>query len=534
MNVRPLIGLYIFVLCIYWPIVNAGFVLDDIFLIVHNKFLKSDTGLYDLLSSDLWAGERNPDSNSGYYRPLFLLSIWIDHALYGDSPLGYHLQSLVWHLLNGGLLYYLFVNKLKSPSALFAAALFLVHPLQSEAVYWISARNDSMAIFFSILSLCIFNWDGKGTIWRNIFGGGAIGLALISKESGFILFPIFGVLLWQKKMVGNRSLVFSMCCPLILVLLLRLSTGTGTQLPSPERWSFLLNSFFVWVPYVFGRLLYPFPLSSHEAIFWMEPRTLWFVSTMTLAFILAFVFRNKQTRTTAMVGIAGIIFCICSFIPVMAVHGLIGDRYFGFAVVGLAFVCCQLSTKVTNFAWPILLVFSIIVSLRGGDWVSDKSIWTASNKNSKTSFTSVSLAHIYYNLQDYETAYEYYLQGYSEPAPYLDGCDLFVVSALKSKGLLVANEKGSWSLKVGCKLTGEMAGILGVINIGMREWGAAEEMCQLNKKDLYQRKGLVCAAISFTTGDFEKVEEIRSSWSDVSDFDRQLSALLLSGGLKPK
>jgi hypothetical protein len=534
LKTRHLIILYIFVLCVYWQIVNAGFVLDDIFLIVNNKFLKSDTGLYNLLSSDLWAGEPNPDLNSGYYRPLFLLSIWLDHALHGNSPLGYHIQSLIWHLLNGGLLYYLFVKKLKSPSALFAAALFLVHPLQSEAVYWVSARNDSMAIFFSILALCIFNWDGKDSIWRNLFGGIAIGLALISKESGFIIFPIIGVLLWQKKMIVTRSLIFSMCCPLIVVLSFRFLLDTGTQLPSPERWSFLSDSFLSWAPYVIGRLLYPFPLSSHAAITWLEPNGLWYLSATALVLILVFVSWHKPSRTTAVVGIVSMIFCFFSFVPVMAVHGLIGDRYFGFAVVGLAFVCCQLSTKVTNFGWPILAVFSIIISFRGVDWGSDESIWKAAYKDNPTSFTSVSLAHIYYNQKDYDKAYELYLKGYSESTPYLDGCDLFVVSALKSKGLLVANEKGAWSLKVGCKITGEMAGILGVINIGMREWGAAEEMCQIKKKDFYQRKDLVCAAISFSKGDVEKVEEIRSSWSDVSDFDRQLSTLLFSGGLKPQ
>ena len=130
-------------------------------------------------------------------------------------------------------------------------------------------------------------------------------------------------------------------------------------------------------------------------------------------------------------------------------------------------------------------------------------------------------------------AYRHYLAGYSAQKPYLNACDAFLVSALKSKGLLVANEKGSWALERGCKLTGEFAGAMGVVNIGMREWRAAREMCMVSAPDYYKKKDLVCAAIAYVDGDLEKIEAHRRGWSDQSQFDRQLSALLLSGGLKP-
>ena len=74
---------------------------------------------------------------------------------------------------------------------------------------------------------------------------------------------------------------------------------------------------------------------------------------------------------------------------------------------------------------------------------------------------------------------------------------------------------------------------MGVVNIGMREWEAAREMCEVPHSDFYKKKELVCAAVAYVNGDLEGVEYYRRTWSDQTQFDRQLSALLLSGGLKP-
>ena len=108
---------------------------------------------------------------------------------------------------------------------------------------------------------------------------------------------------------------------------------------------------------------------------------------------------------------------------------------------------------------------------------------------------------------------------------------VMTVSALKSKGLLVANEKGSWALERGCKLTGEFAGQWGLSILECGN-GVQPVKCAWSAPDYYKKKDLVCAAIAYVDGDRKNCAH-RRGWSDQSQFDRQLSALLLSGGLKP-
>ena len=508
---------------------QCGFVLDDVYLIVNNRWLTEEAGLGQLLRSDLWAGEVHPDRASGYYRPVFLLSIWLDHYLWGLEPLGYHLHSLFWQVACGLCAYRLFQN-LDLPNAHIAAALFLLHPLQTETTYWIVARNDTMALSFTLLFLNL--WAKPSSIVRDSCGGIILFLALGSKETAFVILPLLYLLARGKRIeLGSRRTWIAILIPVLFVVY-RISIQPGDVMPSIERWRFLFTHTPKWLTYMLGKLILPMPLASHMPIHWLSLGWHHFLGVIALLFLIIFTLRHSS-RLLFVLGAVCLCLSILTVLPPLAQHGLIGDRYLGFALLG---ICIWLAALPLNHQlWMTLIVFPMaFMSVhRGLDWQTDLHIWKAAHRDYPSSFTDVSLAHIYYNNQSYDLAYEHYLAGYSANRPFLNACDVFVVSALKSKGLLVANEKGSWALQRGCKLTGEFAGAMGVVNIGMREWSAAREMCLIPLSDFYKKKDLVCAAVAYVDGDLEKIESYRRTWSDQSHFDRQLSALLLSGGLKP-
>lgn len=88
------------------------------------------------------------------YSPVLLLSYAIDHSIWGVVPAGYHLTSTLIHVLNGVLAFSLARRLLGGiESAGVAALLFVVHPLQVEAVAWVSGRNFLLATFFFLLSI---------------------------------------------------------------------------------------------------------------------------------------------------------------------------------------------------------------------------------------------------------------------------------------------------------------------------------------------------------------------------------------------
>ncbi|MBI2413760.1 MAG: tetratricopeptide repeat protein [Deltaproteobacteria bacterium] len=99
------------------------------------------------------------------YAPLHLLSYSVDFALWGLDPAGYHLTNVVLHFLNACLLFALLSRLLNDRvTALMAALLFAVHPINIENAAWISERKTLLTSFFSFLSMLSYLSfrEGKG------------------------------------------------------------------------------------------------------------------------------------------------------------------------------------------------------------------------------------------------------------------------------------------------------------------------------------------------------------------------------------
>ncbi|MGI9065023.1 MAG: hypothetical protein ACR2HX_01265 [Pyrinomonadaceae bacterium] len=123
-------------LCFGNSIANE-FVFDDIYLVSFNKQIRS-LDLPLLLSS---------------YRPIRDISYAIDFALWGENPYGFHFTSILIHAANVVLVFAL-VRRLTKDllSAILAALIFAVHPIQTDAVTYISGRRDVLFALFYILA----------------------------------------------------------------------------------------------------------------------------------------------------------------------------------------------------------------------------------------------------------------------------------------------------------------------------------------------------------------------------------------------
>ena len=160
----------------YLNALGNGFVFDDSAYLsspLVRQFRPLDAFLQSTIHPDL-------------YRPLTLLSLACDFRCYGDQPLGYHLSSLLLHLLNALLVFQLSYHILTRQSAALLAALFYaLHPLQTEVVSWISSRGDLlMSLFFLGGLLCHIH---ARTRRGRILAWFLYGCSILSKESGFVL-----------------------------------------------------------------------------------------------------------------------------------------------------------------------------------------------------------------------------------------------------------------------------------------------------------------------------------------------------------
>lgn len=95
-----------------------------------------------------------------YYRPLAVVSYHANAFFTGVDPVFFHWFNVALHLGNAILVYWLalmlpITDEKKEWGALVAALFFLVSPLNSEAVTWVSARPDLLCTFFFLLSLIV-------------------------------------------------------------------------------------------------------------------------------------------------------------------------------------------------------------------------------------------------------------------------------------------------------------------------------------------------------------------------------------------
>jgi len=132
----------------YLPVKDNGFInYDDEEYVTANKNVQGGLTFRNLQ----WAFAA---MEVGNWHPLTWLSHMVDYDLFGPSPAGHHLTSLLLHIFNS-LLLFLVLNRMTHAlwrSAL-AAALFALHPLHVESVAWVAERKDVLCALFCILSM---------------------------------------------------------------------------------------------------------------------------------------------------------------------------------------------------------------------------------------------------------------------------------------------------------------------------------------------------------------------------------------------
>lgn len=159
----------------YWPALRAGFVFDDITSIVDNPALH-----WQALS---WDGIRGVLESAWLRRRIVAnLSFAFNHLVGGLDPAGYHLVNILVHLATGAALALLVWVYLRSgfekASSWYKLAIvavpvliFLVHPLDTQAVTYVVQRMASLSTFFTILSMAMYvagraeSRRGKAGLW---------------------------------------------------------------------------------------------------------------------------------------------------------------------------------------------------------------------------------------------------------------------------------------------------------------------------------------------------------------------------------
>jgi len=136
--------LFILILFVYFPALNAEFIWDDNDHLTENPHMEDVQGLIRIWTTP-----------AAVYYPLVLTSFWIMRRIWDLNPFPYHLLNILLHFASAIVLWFI-LTKLKIKGGWFAAALFALHPVHVESVAWITELKDTQSGLFYLLSLLAF------------------------------------------------------------------------------------------------------------------------------------------------------------------------------------------------------------------------------------------------------------------------------------------------------------------------------------------------------------------------------------------
>jgi len=143
-------------LALYYPVHSHPFLnYDDSLYVTENDQVQAGTTWLTVK----WAFTT---FEVGEWHPLTWLSHALDCQLYGLDPSGHHDTSLLLHVLNVVLLFWVLqaATGYVGRSAM-VAALFALHPINVESVAWIAERKNLLSMMFFLLALGAYRWYAR-------------------------------------------------------------------------------------------------------------------------------------------------------------------------------------------------------------------------------------------------------------------------------------------------------------------------------------------------------------------------------------
>ncbi len=203
----------------YWPALHGGMVWDDDGHVTKPD-LRSLAGL-----GRIWF---NLHATQQYY-PLLHSAFWLEHKLWGDDPLGYHLVNVLEHATAACLLV-LLLGRLKVPGATLAGMIFAVHPVCVESVAWISEQKNTQSLVLYLAAALIylrFDRERKqpSATTTYLLASGLFVMALLTKTvTATLPAALLVIFWWQRGRLSWRNDVG----PLVPWFVLAASSGLFT------------------------------------------------------------------------------------------------------------------------------------------------------------------------------------------------------------------------------------------------------------------------------------------------------------------
>jgi protein O-mannosyl-transferase len=284
--------------------------LDDDVVIINNNDIK------EITTGNIWKIFIN--SYDYMYQPLTFLSFAIEYNFFSLNPIAYHSGNLLLHLFNIILVFsfiYTLTNNLNI--SMIVALFFGIHPMNVQAIAWITSRSSVMYTFF--------------------FLGGLITYLYYLKNQNFIYLALTYILFILSLLSKSAAI----CFPLVLILIDYYFNNSKFKVKSIKYWINKLP--FLIIAIIFGIISINTRTSLGPAITY-----LFSYSTIDIIFL---VFYSASFYIIKLIIPTGL--CACHYYPIKS-SGILPIEYYLSAVFITSIVISIILIKSTKLRKDII------------------------------------------------------------------------------------------------------------------------------------------------------------------------------------
>lgn len=374
---------------IYSPAISGQFIFDDHYL----PFLVPEVADSPLRS---WMG----------VRPLLMITYWLNYQNSGLEPYGYHLVNILLHVCNAVLAWvivrrYLQIageqSWMREALAIFAGAVFLTHPVQTESVAYVVGRSEGLSILLCLSALAVYLYRKTEEItWgRALIVIALFGAACTVKEHTVVL-PVLLVLtdfyfttpfrltgaVRNWRLYGPIVVVGALGV-MAVIRVLRVAESAGFRVKE-----------FTWYQYLFSQFraiwlylrLYVFPVNQNGDYDWTASKTLFdqgaVFGLIGILALLALAWKYRHTYPLASYGFIGFLILLAPTSSVVPIRDIAAERR-----LYLPFICLLLITVDLLRRWKVskgalvgmmaavVAVCSVLTYQRNQVWAGPTPFW---------------------------------------------------------------------------------------------------------------------------------------------------------------
>ncbi len=434
--------LLVFSFLVYFNILNNEFVYDDVTLINDNPFINDASNFFNnLLSSEYYKV-----TGSSTYRPIAEFTYFLFFRFFGHNPFGYHVFNILFHGLNGILLFILMQKIVKRKTFSFTVSLlFLCHPAISEAVILVTFNDDTLSALFYLITVLLYIQDNRSLRFLSFISfflallakEMAISLPLIILSYDFFLNEDYNHLNVQKriaKILKSKAVYYAGYFIIGISYVNARFLYSGITSPmfesievAPGFWERL-----IYIPYQYLQFLkitiFPYILNADrihtypEHFFIIEN----LISVIIFSAFIIFMIRFHNTYPILVFGILWYLVTLFTVINIIPIAHPVAERYLYLPITGFCIIVSYLintgvrkiyfhkNARILNTRTALLALLLIIYSTRTisrtRDWKDSETLWKVTLNHSPDSYRAHNnMGNVYSDKGLYDKAISEYL-----------------------------------------------------------------------------------------------------------------------------